>query len=579
MQSTTQQTRSSFFDQVCQATSAALSQLGGSLTTAEIADLYEAPNKKGFGDSAFPCFPLAGKLRIAPNEIANRLAATFVKPDCVTEIKAIGGYFNVWYKAQIVAEEVLPDIAQQGASYGHSVIGSGRTICMDYSHPNIAKPFGVGHLRSTVIGHALKNVFEKIGYTTVGINHLGDWGTQFGKLIVAFRDWGSETELSSRPIMHLLDLYVRFHQEAESNPDLDVRARAEFKKLEDGDVENLELWKRFRDLSLDEFQRVYKRLGVSFDSYDGEAFFNDQLSPLIERLQNSGIAKAGDDGALVIPVGGDDEPPLLLRKSDGATLYATRDIAAAEYRWKTYNFEKCLYIVGSAQALHFKQLFAALERMGHPWASRMSHVEFGWVKFADSMMSTRKGNIVLLDDVIEEAVSLTRAIIREKNADLADADAVAECVGVGAIVFWQLSVKRQKDVSFNWDDVLSFDGRTGPYLQYTHARACSLLRKWGREIPIVTQYAGLEGEEERRLLLQLADWPRRIAQTAEQCEPQIIAAALLDMAQTFNSFYQKVRILDGDADAIPARLRLVDSLRSVMSEGLRLLGLKSPEQM
>ncbi len=579
MQSITQQARSSFFDQVCRATSAALSQLGGSLTVAEIADLYEAPNKKGFGDSAFPCFPLAGKLRIAPNEIANRLTATFVKPDSVTDIKAIGGYFNVWYNPAVVADEVLPVIAQNGASYGASQIGHGRTICMDYSHPNIAKPFGVGHLRSTVIGHALKNVFEKLGYTTVGINHLGDWGTQFGKLIVAFRDWGNEDELASRPIMHLLNLYVRFHQEAESNPDLDARARLEFKKLEDGDAENLSLWKRFRDLSLDEFQRVYKRLGVTFDSYNGEAFFNDQLTPLIERLHSDGIAKQGDDGALVIPVGDDDEPPLLLRKSDGATLYATRDIAAAEYRWKTYNFEKCLYIVGSAQALHFKQLFAALERMGHPWASRLSHVDFGWVKFADSMMSTRKGNIVLLDDVIQEAVSLTRTIIQEKNAELADAEAVAECVGVGAIVFWQLSVKRQKDVSFNWDDVLAFDGRTGPYLQYTHARACSLLRKWGKDIPDVGQYSGLEGEEERRLLLQLADWPRRISQTAEQYEPQIIAAALLDMAQTFNSFYQKVRILDGETESIPSRLQLVGCLRNVMAEGLRILGLKAPEQM
>lgn len=579
MLSTTHQLRSAFFDDVCRATADALDQLGASLTVAEIADLYESPNKKGFGDSAFPCFPLAGKLRIAPNEIANRMAASFASPSSVTQSKAIGGYFNVWYNPQIVAEAVLPEITAQGASYGSSKAGEGRTICMDYSHPNIAKPFGVGHLRSTVIGHALKNVFEKLGYTTIGINHLGDWGTQFGKLIVAFRDWGDEAQLASDPIQHLYNLYVRFHQEAESNPVLDERARAEFKKLEDGDVGNLALWTRFRDLSLDEFHRVYKRLGVAFDSYNGEAFFNDHLGPLIERLHATGIARDGADGALVIPVGTDDEPPLLLRKSDGATLYATRDIAAAEYRWKTYNFEKCLYIVGSAQALHFKQLFAALGRMGHPWATRMTHVDFGWVKFADGMMSTRKGNIVFLDDVIEEAVILTRTIIREKNAELANADAVAESVGVGAIVFWQLSVKRQKDVSFNWDDVLSFDGRTGPYLQYTHARACSLLRKWGKELPGVSQYVGLEGDDERRLLLQLADWPRRISQSAEQYEPQIIAAALLDMAQTFNSFYQKVRILDGEPEAIPSRLCMCDCLRSVLGEGLRLLGMNAPDQM
>lgn len=579
MQATSHQSRSTFFEDVCRTTSEALAQLGASLSVSEVADLFESPNKKGFGDSAFPCFPLAGRLRISPIEIASRLAAAFVRPVSVTDVKAIGGYFNIWYNPQVVAESVLPSIVTQGEAYGAGTEGCGRTICMDYSHPNIAKPFGVGHLRSTVIGHALKNVFEKLGYTTVGINHLGDWGTQFGKLIVAFRDWGSESELSSRPIRHLYDLYVRFHKEAESNPDFEARARAEFKKLEDGDKENLALWQRFRDLSLDEFQRVYGRLGVTFDSYDGEAFFNDKLAPLIERLHTSGIAHEGEDGALVISVGDADEPPLLLRKSDGATLYATRDLAAAEFRWNTYKFEKCLYIVGSAQALHFKQLFAALDKIGYDWAARMHHVDFGWVKFSDSIMSTRQGNIVLLDDVIEEAVALTRKIIQEKNAGLADASAVAESVGVGAIVFWQLSVKRQKDVSFDWDEVLSFDGRTGPYLQYTHARACSLLRKWGQPVPEVSQYTGLDGEEERRLLLQLADWPRRIRQAAVQYEPQIIASALLDMAQTYNSFYQKVRILDGEPDAIPARLQLSDCLRSVIAEGLRILGLGAPEQM
>lgn len=579
MQTTSIQTRSSFFDDVCRATADALAGLGASLSVAEVAELYESPNKKGFGDSAFPCFPLAGTLRVSPNEIANRLTASFVSPAAVTDQKAIGGYFNVWYDPRIVAEAVLPEIHTLGDRYGSSDIGKGRTICMDYSHPNIAKPFGVGHLRSTVIGHALKNILEKRGYATIGINHLGDWGTQFGKLIVAFRQWGSEAELAAAPILHLYDLYVRFHQEAESNPGLEAQARAEFKKLEDGDAENLALWTRFRNLSLDEFERVYRRLGVTFDSYDGEAFHNNRLGELIERLHTSGIARVGDDGALVIPVGDEDEPPLLLRKADGATLYATRDLAAAEYRWNTYHFDQCLYIVGSAQALHFKQLFAALEKMGYPWASRMAHVDFGWVKFADTMMSTRKGNIVLLDDVIEQAVALTRNIIREKNADLPDANAVAESVGVGAIVFWQLSVKRQKDVNFNWDDVLSFDGRTGPYLQYTHARVCSLLRKWGRELPAVSDYAGLASDEERRLLLQLADWPRRIAQTGEQYEPQIIASALLDMAQTYNTFYQKVRILDGAADALPARLLLSDCLRAVMAEGLRLLGLGAPVQM
>jgi arginyl-tRNA synthetase len=579
MTTTAATTQHAFFDEVCRATAAALTAMGSTLSASEVADLYEAPDRKGFGDSALPCFPLASKLRIAPNEIAARLAASFVRPASVTEVKAIGGYFNVWYNPQSVASEVLPEIARLGSSYGSSAMGAGRTICMDYSHPNIAKPFGVGHLRSTVIGHALKNIYEKLGYATVGINHLGDWGTQFGKLIVAYRMWGDEAQLQAQPIRHLYDLYVRFHADEETNTELSERARAEFKKLEDGDRENLALWKRFRDASLEEFQRVYRRLGVEFDSYHGEAFYNDHLAPLTERLQNAGIAVTGDDGALVIPIGDGSEPPLLLRKSDGATLYATRDFAAAEYRWNTYHFDRCLYIVGSAQALHFRQLFAALARAGYPWAERMVHVDFGWVKFADSMMSTRRGNIVFLDDVIEEAVTLTRRIIQEKNAELPDADAVAEAVGVGAIVFWQLSVKRQKDVNFDWEDVLSFDGRTGPYLQYTHARICSLLRKWGAAVPHAADFTALTGEDERRLLLQLADWPRRIAQAAAQYEPQIIAASLLDMAQSFNGFYQKVRILDGEPEARPARLVLCDCVRAVMAEGLRLLGLQAPEQM
>ena len=579
MKETMTESKASFFNDVCDATSRALVQLGVTKSPAEVADLFEAPNKKGFGDSAFPCFALSAQLRIPPPEIAKRLTESFQRPSSVTEVKPIGGYFNVWYDARSVAESVLPSIARHGKNYGGSLLGLGRTVCMDYSHPNIAKPFGVGHLRSTVIGHCLKNVLEKLGYTTVGINHLGDWGTQFGKLIVAYREWGDAALLAAHPIRHLFDLYVRFHKDAEIHPELDDRARAEFKKLEDGDTENLALWKRFRDVSLEEFQRVYRRLGVTFDSYDGEAFFNNHLGPLTERLVQFGVAQQGEDGALVIPLGDESEPPMLLRKADGATLYATRDLAAAEYRWNTYKFDQCLYIVGSAQALHFKQLFNALRLMGYEWAERMVHVDFGWVKLADAKMSTREGNIVILDEVIEEAVRRTRTIIAEKNPELKDAERIAQSVGVGAVVFWQLSVKRQKDVNFDWDEVLSFDGRTGPYLQYTHARVSSLLRRWGKDVPVDVDLGHLEGEDERRMMLQMSDWPRRIGQAAKQHEPQVIASALLDMAQSYNGFYQKVRILDGEAGALPARLLLCLCMREVLAEGLRLLGLDAPGEM
>ncbi|GAB4313936.1 MAG: arginine--tRNA ligase [Candidatus Zixiibacteriota bacterium] len=577
----TNTTAKSYFQDVCDAAAAALKAVGVSVAHEDLAASFEAPNKKGFGDAALPCFPYARELKMPPPKIAERLAEVFERPPSVVKVAAMSGYLNVWYDPGVVANEVLPAIQQAKQAYGASDEGHGRTICMDYSHPNIAKPFGVGHLRSTVIGNSLKRILEHHGFTTVGINHLGDWGTQFGKLIVAYREWGDEAELRRDPIKHLYNLYVRIHQEAEHDSSWDERGRREFKKLEDGDAANRELWQQFRDLSLREFERVYKRLGVTFESDAGEAFYESRLTPLIDRLVKEKHAIEGEDGALVIPIrDSGDDPPLLLRKADGATTYATRDLAAAEHRFATYHFYRCLYIVGSAQALHFKQLFSALKQMGHDWADRMLHIDFGWVKFADSMMSTRKGNIIFLNDVLSEAVEKTRSIIAERNPDLENADEVAEQVGVGAIVFWMLSVKRQKDVNFDWDEVLSFDGRTGPYLQYTHARVCSLLARYGQRVPSSgVDFGTLSTDEERQLLLQLADWPRRIAQAIRFYEPQILASALLDMAQAYNRFYQNVRILDGDPEALPARIVLADSLRIVLNGGLYLLGMGAPQRM
>lgn len=577
----TKTTTQSYFQDVCDAAVAALETLGVAVTAADLATSFEAPNKKGFGDAALPCFPFARQLKMPPPKIAEKVAEAFQSPPSVVKVAPISGFLNIWYDPGIVASDVLPSIQEAQQRYGASNEGAGKTVCMDYSHPNIAKPFGVGHLRSTVIGNSLKRILDHRGYPTVGINHLGDWGTQFGKLIVAFREWGDEAELQKEPIKHLYSLYVRVHQEAEHDPSWDDRGRREFKKLEDGDPQNRDLWQRFRDLSLREFGRVYERLGVEFESDAGEAFYESKLSSLIERLTKEGHAVEGDDGALVIPMPDtEDEPPLLLRKADGATTYATRDLAAAEYRFATYEFYRCLYVVGSAQALHFKQLFTALKQIGYEWAERMRHIDFGWVKFADSMMSTRKGNIIFLNDVLSEAVEKTRAIIAERNPDLDDPETVAEQVGVGAIVFWMVSVKRQKDVNFDWDEVLSFDGRTGPYLQYTHARVCSLIARYGKQIPTSSvNYNTLSTEEERQLLLQLADWPRRLSQAIHFYEPQILATALLDMAQAYNRFYQNVRILDGDQSAVEARIVLADSLRIVLNSGLYLLGMGAPSRM
>jgi arginyl-tRNA synthetase len=412
----------------------------------------------------------------------------------------------------------------------------------------------------------------------VAINHLGDWGTQFGKLIYAFRLWGSEEQLSDRPIRTLYDLYVRFHDEAKRNPELEEHGRAEFKKLEDGDPDNRALWQRFRDLSLQEFNRIYARLGVSFDSYAGEAFYNEHLGPLIKRLQETGLAHESEN-ALVVEFDDPQLPAFVVRKADDASLYATRDLAAAEYRYKTYHFSRALYIVGSAQALYFRQLFAALKKMGYAWADHMEHIEFGWVKFGTEIMSTRKGTVVFLDDVIEQAVQRTKDIIAEKNPELPNVDEVAEQVGTGAVVFSQIAVRRNKDIVFSFEDVLNFDGHTGPFLQYNHARLCSLLRKYGRPVETDIDCAVLADPEETRLALLLHEYPRMVHTVAETCEPMTLAAYLIELVDLYSSYYHRVRIMTDDEALTQARILLSAAIREVLRDGLYLLGLAAPEQM
>ncbi len=566
------------FQDISEATSVALTALGIQQSAQGIRSLIQRPTKSGFGHLAIPLFGFAKQATQPPPQIAQAVADNIKLPKTIAEVKSIGGFLNFWEKPGAIAAQTLPEIQKQQSAYGSSDEGNGDVVVMDYSHPNIAKPFGVGHLRSTVIGNSLNRVLRKLGYTPVAINHLGDWGTQFGKLIAAYRMWGSEDDLTRQPIRTLYDLYVRFHQEAEKDPSLEDQGRVEFQKLEAGDPDNRALWQRFRDLSLEEFNRIYRRLDVTFDSDAGESFYNTHLTPLLNRLQQQGIATESQD-ALIIELDDPEIPPLVVRKADEATLYATRDLAAAEYRQKTYGFKRALYIVGSAQALYFRQLSAALKKMGHEWADAMEHVEFGWVKFGKEIMSTRKGTVVFLDEVIDQTVQKTHAIIAEKNPDLQNMDEVAEQVGVGAVVFPQIGVRRNKDIMFSYDEVLNFDGHTGPYLQYNHARLCSLVRKYEQPVTTDVDFAVLTDPDETRLALLLHEYPRHMQSVIRSWEPMLLASYLIDLIDLYSSYYGRVRIMTDNPAITRARMLLSDCVRIVLRDGLYHLGMAAPERM
>ncbi|MDH4223880.1 MAG: arginine--tRNA ligase, partial [candidate division Zixibacteria bacterium] len=504
----------------------------------KIESLMEIPPEEKFGDYAFPCHFLSREYKKSPAEIASQISSELKPVELIEEIYPLGPYINFKVNRQKFSELVLQEIFEKGEEYGSDVTGKGKTIVMDYSHPNIAKPFGIGHLRSTVIGNSLYNILKKSGYQAIRINHLGDWGTQFGKVITAYKRWGDEKELLSDPITTLYDLYVRFHREAEKDPDLDEEGRQWFKRLEDGDKEALTLWQRFKDYSLDEFNRIYKMLDISFDSYAGESFYNKYVENTIEKMKKKNLLKESQD-ALIVDLEEYDMSPCLIRKKDEATLYATRDICAAIYRYETYHFNKALYIVGSAQQLYFRQLFKVLELMGYPWAKDLVHVDFGWVKFKQEMMSTRKGNIVLLEDVLNRSTDLALQIIREKNPDLENKEKVAFDVGIGAVIFGFLSTRRNKDIDFDWDKALNFEGETGPYVQYTYARLCSLILKYNMPVEKRVEFRLLSTEEEHMLLKKLEDFPRTIKISVRDYEPAIICAYLTGLCSLFNRFYQK----------------------------------------
>lgn len=541
--------------------------------------MIEVPPNPDMGDLSLPCFKLSKTLRKSPQQIAEELAKAFPAHSAFSRAAAVSGYFNVYFDKRTFAESVLNAVREAGESYGAATVGTGKTIVIDFSSPNIAKPFHVGHLRSTVIGNALYRIHRFLGYDCVGINHLGDWGTQFGKLITAYKLWGDERQVEEGGIEELMRLYVKFHDEAEAKPELEDEARAWFVKLERGDAESLELWRWFKDISYKEFNRIYDLLGVEFDSDAGESFYNDKMGVVVEELKEKGLLEE-DQGAYLVRLDDYNMAPALILKKDGATLYHTRDIAAALYRHKTYGFDKAIYVTDYAQNLHFQQWFKVIDLMGYEWADRLVHVQFGRVNLEGVKFSTRKGNVVLLEELLRQAIDKTRDIIESKNPSLENKDEIARQVGVGAIIFNDLSNNRIKDISFSWKDVLNFEGESGPYVQYTYARARSVLRKAGLSGAEAGFDASLlENAEAQQVLKELAAFPDKVVQAKEKLEPSVISRHLIDIAQSFNRFYHECPILVDDAALKSARLALVQSMCTVLRVGLGLIGLQAPERI
>ena len=547
-----------------------------SLTADAIAPVIEIPPDTAMGDYAFPCFRLAKTLRKAPPMIADALQAAIHAP-FLKEVQSVKGYLNFYIDRATYAREVLAAIAARGEAYGGSDEGAGRTVCLDYSSINIAKRFHIGHLSTTMIGNALKNLYEFYGYKTVGINHLGDWGTQFGKMVAAYKLWGSREEVEQGGVDAMVSLYVRFNAEAEKNPDLNDLGRAWFKKIEDGDEEALSIFNWFKKVTLADASRVYDMLGVTFDSYAGESFYNDKMGRVIDELKAKNLL-VESDGAQIVDLSEWGMPPFIILRSDGATLYATRDLAAALYRKDTYDFAKCLYVVAYQQDLHFKQLFKTLELMGHDWAKDCEHVAFGMVSFEGEALSTRKGNVVYLDELLEKAVEKALAIIEEKSPGLENKEEVARQVGIGAVVFFDLYNSRIKDIDFRWDRALNFDGETGPYVQYTHARSCSVLRKAGT-CDVAPDYEGLATPEAQDVVRLLEQFPATVADAINRNEPSLVTRYSVGLAQAFNKFYYENRILDDDMGMRAARLELTRDTRQTIATALRLIGIAAPERM
>lgn len=553
------------------------------LSVEEGQSMIEVPRDPQWGDYAFPCFTLAKVQGQAPPVLAREIASRFQPEGLLANCTPAGGYLNFRIQRPAWAEKVLKRIFSQGESYGKSQEGKGKTILIEFSSPNIAKPFHVGHLRSTIIGHALCEIFERRGYEVVRLNHLGDWGKQFGEVITAFKYWGDPGKLAAQPLKHLFEVYTRFHSEAENNEALHEEARAWFKRLEDGEAEARNLWGQFREISVEEFKRLYRYLGITFDSYDGESFYQDRLADLVERLRKAGLLEESQ-GAWVVPLDVYQMPPALILKKDEATLYLTRDIAAAEYRFQKWNFEKLIYVVGIPQQLHFQQLFKVLELMGYEWSQRLVHVDFGHVLG----MSTRRGEVVFLQDVIDEAVQRAERVIEERGEEkearigkipAGERKQIAQAVGLGAMIFNDLRTKRAKDVEFDWDRILNFEGATGPYCQNGHVRCCGIMRKYSGEVADAVEYSVLSSDEEFDLVKRLGELPGVIARAAEEYEPSIIAVYMLELAMAFNVFLARHRVLGEGEKITQARVLLTYGVKEVLATCLRMLGMEALERM
>lgn len=529
------------------------------------------------GDLCLPCFKFSRALRLAPPAIAQKLkgGTEFSRLDFISDVKIDGGYLNFYFNREKVVKDAIETL-NRTACRPHEK--NGKTICIDYSSINIAKPFHIGHLLTTVIGGSLYRIYKYLGYNAVGINHLGDWGTQFGKMIAAYLRWGDDADIEKRGVRALLDLYVRFHAEAEKDPALDDEGRAWFKKIEDGDAKALAIFGKFKEITLKEVKKIYDRLGITFDSYAGESFYNDKMQPVIDDLRKKGLLTESE-GAEVVRLDDYGMPPALILKSDGATLYATRDLAAAVYRKKTYDFYKCLYVVAYQQNLHFRQLFKVLELMGYDWAKDCVHVPFGMVSLeGQGALSTRKGNVVFLDEVLDTAEKKALDVIEQKSPDLKNKEEIARQVGVGAVVFGALANSRIKDLAFSYDKALSFDGETAPYLQYTHARCCSVIEKAG-EVNAAPYYSVLTDDDSFALATRLVAFDQAVVTAGERYEPSVISGYLLDLAKLYNRFYLSSRILGESAPVQSARLALTRLTRDVLKTGLGLLLISAPTAM
>ena len=553
------------------------------LSVDEIYSMIEVPSNSDMGDYAFPCFKLAKVLRKAPPMIAAEIVQSLDKLDIIDRVENVNAYINFFLNKAAYVKEVLEVVLNEKENYGIETNKDKGNIVVDYSSPNIAKPFHVGHLRSTVIGNSLYQIFGALGYNCIGVNHLGDWGTQFGKLIVAYKKYSSKEEVEEKGISELLRIYVLFHDEAKEHPEMDQEARDYFTKMEKGDEEALALWSWFKEVSLNEFERVYKMLGVTFDSYNGEAFYNDKMAAVIEELETKGLIEV-DEGAKLVRLDEENMAPCLITKNDGSSLYATRDITAAEYRKKTYDFKKCLYVTAVQQNLHFAQWFKVIEKMGHPWAEDLVHVPFGMVSMeGGAKLSTRSGNVIFLEDILKEAVEKTKQIIEEKNPNLENKDEVAKQVGIGAVIFDDMYNNIIKDIQFSWERVLDFQGETGPYVQYTHARACSLLKRAGLDYNNLPQITLDEEVISDAIVLlvakELAAFKDVIQMAADNYEPSYIARYAVDLAQAFNKFYNEYPILVEDEKVKNTRLAIVVATKFTLKNALALLGIMAPEQM